>query len=786
MTTLLVPWLAFPLLLGALSLGSGLLLERAAGLRLPGTLLLPSGLAVFVVLALLATMYGATSGLATPAVIAAAVAGFVLSTKPPWRRPDWWALGSALGAFAVYAAPVVLSGRATFPGYLKLDDNSTFLANLDRVMHHGRSLAGLEPSTYLATLQPHLAKGYPLGAVMPIGVGRELVGTDSMWLYQPCVAFMAAMLALALYELTARVIGPGWLRALAAFIGAQSALLYGYALWGGLKEVAGAAVIALAAALVAPIVRAEGGVRSFLPLAVASAALLGVLSAGGSLWLAPALIAALVAVFLGRTLEATGRAVVAFAVFLVVLALPTIVASPSFLHNRIFEFDYLANLLRPLRLAQIVGIWPTGDFRVDPSRIGLTYALVAVVAGAAAVGLVWALRCGAWELPLYVVGVVVSCFAFFPFSTPWIEGKALATASAAVPVAALACCAPLFARGRRVEGAALAALVAGGVLWSNVLQYHDAWLAPRSQLHELEWIGNKFAGQGPSLMTEYQPYGVRHFLRKLDGEGAGELRIRPIPLRNGQFVQKGGYANIDDFQLDAVLVYPTLVLRRSPAESRPPSVYRLVWSGRFYEVWQRPQRGGRRIVEHLPLGNDVQPSAVPSCADVLRLGRLALPSGRLVAVERPAAIIADLSSASVPTGWGNDGAGQLVPAGAGSVQASVQVSAAGRYGLWLGGSFRDRLEVSVDGRRIGTLRNQLNNFGQYVPLGDAVLAAGTHAVTLRYSGPDLEPGSGGPQFSMGPLVLSTTTAEVPVTYLPPADARSLCGKNLDWVEALAG
>ena len=97
----------------------------------------------------------------------------------------------------------------------------------------------------------------------------------------------------------------------------------------------------------------------------------------------------------------------------------------------------------------------------------------------------------------------------------------------------------LLGSGRLVEGAALVVVVAGGVLWSNVLQYHDAWLAPRDQLAELASIGNRVAGDGPALMTEYQPYGVRHFLRKLDPEGASELRVRPVPLRNGQLLSPG-------------------------------------------------------------------------------------------------------------------------------------------------------------------------------------------------------------------------------------------------------
>ena len=367
MSTLIVPWVAFPLLLCALSLGCGLLVERGAGLRLPGTLVLPVGFAAVVVISLLVTMTDVTAELAAPAVIATAVAGLVLARRRSRPSVDWWALAAAAGVFAVYAAPVVLSGEATFPGYIKLDDDSTFLANLDRVMEHGRSLDGLEPSSYLATLQPHLAKGYPLGAVMPVGVGREVVRGDSLWLYHPCVALTAVMLALALYGLLGSLVTRPWLRALAAFVGAQSALLYGYALWGGLKEVAGAAAIALASALVWPAVRERSSPRAFLPLAVACAWLLGVLSSGAVLWLLPAVGTAIAVTLLTPPARESVRAIAAFAAFVVVLALPTLVAAPSFLGNRIFEFDYLANLVQPLKIAQLAGIWPVGDFRFVPA-----------------------------------------------------------------------------------------------------------------------------------------------------------------------------------------------------------------------------------------------------------------------------------------------------------------------------------------------------------------------------------------------------------------------------------
>ena len=121
-------------------------------------------------------------------------------------------------------------------------------------------------------------------------------------------------------------------------------------------------------------------------------------------------------------------------------------------------------------------------------------------------------QAGGWELLLYVGAVAAGCVLTFRGGTPWIVGKALATASPAFLVAAMAGIAWLFQAGRRVESAVVAALIAGGVIWSNVLIYQGVWLAPRDQLAELEQIGHDFGGVGPALVTEYQFYGVRHFL----------------------------------------------------------------------------------------------------------------------------------------------------------------------------------------------------------------------------------------------------------------------------------
>jgi hypothetical protein len=325
------------------------------------------------------------------------------------------------------------------------------------------------------------------------------------------------------------------------------------------------------------------------------------------------------------------------------------------------------------------------------------------------------------------------------------------------------------------------------VIWSNVLQIHDVSLAPRAELAELSTIGTRFAGQGPALMTEYNVYGARHFLRQLDPESAGEFRWRVIPLLSGQGLDKFASADIDEFQTDAVLVYRTLVLRRSATASRPPSAYQLVWQGHHYEVWQRPPVSPKQIIEHLPLGTATDPAAVPNCDEVRRLAKLAGPKGRLVTVARTPTQVLDLSSAELPTGWDayTEPPDSVLPNGAGTIRMIANITTPGRYHFFLGGTgFRDRLDITVDGKQIYTGRSGWTWPGLYTPVGTTPLTNGRHHVELHYHGPSLAPGSGGDQFYMGPLVLGLDTTPNRTESLTAANATTLCRRQLDWIEAI--
>src|SRR4051795_7467845 len=124
MGVFLLSWLAAPVLLAVLSLGSGLIVAALAertgtprGDAFPPVLVVPIGFALLVILASLLTNSELTAPLSGVGPLVVALAGLFVGRHrlrgrlPAWRGTSWALLAAAL-PFAALAAPVVMTGEA--------------------------------------------------------------------------------------------------------------------------------------------------------------------------------------------------------------------------------------------------------------------------------------------------------------------------------------------------------------------------------------------------------------------------------------------------------------------------------------------------------------------------------------------------------------------------------------------------------------------------------------------------------------------------------------------------
>jgi hypothetical protein len=471
---------------------------------------------------------------------------------------------------------------------------------------------------------------------------------------------------------------------------------------------------------------------------------------------------------------------------------------------------------QPLRALQIAGIWPYSDFRDWPGAppFDSTHALIWLTFASGALALAWT----AWRrrggLALFVGVALVGALAlYWGGSTPWLIGKALAIGSPAILLAGLVGGALLFGSERIVAliaGVLVLGAIAAGVLWSNWLQYRNVTLAPRDQLSELQTLGAMVAHKGPTFINEYEIYADRHFLRAGAPVEPAEYRTPLLPTVTGAVLTDGAFADIDSFPLSTLLPYRSLVIRRSPVESQPPSVYHLVWQGRFYQLWQQPAQPTERIVTHVPLGDtaldycgpaeygrpeeplcSIQPAAIPSCPQVLALARQADGvGGYLLAHEMTNPIVLRGTQTVWPAAWTDDVAQQaLTPTTPGTAVAHVEIpTGPHRYQLWLGGSFARGFNVSVNGRRVGSISNEINNNGDYNMVGSPIeLGAGVATIDITYPQPTLAPGGDEDEAdytALSEIALQQLGTPSALLRVKPSQAATLCGRSLDWIEVV--
>ena len=788
-------WLLFPIVLFLISVALGMGIRFLLRESFESALVLPVGVAGIILILEFFTTGKFSVIFAVPVLMAVTVTCAILLRSEFYKffhRNRDQSLVAFL-TYSIYLLPVSASGMPSIAGWIKLDDSATWLAYSDRLIEAGRNTTGLSPSSYEAVLQLNLNPaagadpGYPIGAFLPLGAIAKLIGVDPAWAFQPYISFLAAVLAVVLFVALKKLIPFSLLRGVVAITSTCSALLYGYAMWGGIKELALALFIALLTYFAVTHTSLKGLTYSIIPFAIVASSILAISGPSGAVWiLFPSLYLLYVSYKEQMSKITTGKSLFALLLSMLILCLP-IFLIPNILNlDSLFNYAKgspdIGNLLGPLARKEILGIWPAGDFRFAPANNNdpLNLALI-ITACLAVAGVIYSWKSGHHFVALIAVSSTLLSL-LFSFGNAWVGGKAIAISSPFLLLCSLNGIIWLIDSKRFTEASLSSIIVVGGVLLSLGLIYHEVWLAPYAQLKELQQIGQDTRLSSPALMLEYSPYGARHFLRNLAAESAGELRRHLIPMNNGQGVAKGASADVDDFPLTSLEPYNTLVLRRSPNASRPPSNYHLLYSKNFYEVWQKIPTA-KEVLLHKSFGDSANPGANVNCVDLRALAARANSTDMIVTAIRDSNITVGFSQNTLPTGWSKGSSlGAVLAPKSGQVSMKVSIKKSGDYLIWLGGSFRGRIHIRVDEKQKFEWGNQINHPNSFTEMGKVNLTPGRHIIQLKYSIPSLMPGVGGSPFEFGPLVLSTTDADVPLVKIKPNQIQTLCGQRLDWIE----
>jgi hypothetical protein len=604
------------------------------------------------------------------------------------------------------------------------------------------------------------------------------------------MSFAASLLAVLIFVALRKTISSQLIRGLAAITSSCSALFFGYAMWGGVKELVMAPLIGLTMYLATNIssLTIKRSPLSILPFSIVASSIIAIAGLVGAVWILVPTVYFIAKCFRNFTFKEVRPALFTFFASTIFLIFPSLLLSNIFNLKALLNFTTgskdIGNLIGPLDRKQILGIWPTGDFRFAPSIFTKPFNLLLLIV----LFLVFLGIYQSWKSKNSFI-FLMTCSALiysliFSFGNAWIGGKCLAMSSPFVLMSAFCGIAFLINLNHKIEATLSLVLVVGGVALSYLHIFHEVWLAPYSQLKQLQTIGEDARLASPTLMIEYSPYSVRHFLRNLTPEGAGELRRNLIPLKTGLGLDKGIYADIDDFKLSSIEAYNTLILRRSPIASRPPSNYKLMYELQNYEVWEK-DLNSPQILQHISYGNDNNPGSTPRCIDLVALSKSAPQGSRFAAVTRTPNLNLDLNQSSLPLNWSpGNSSGSVVPKGNGGIESQVTVSQPGNYSIWVGGSYRGKVNLVIDGKDAYASSAQINHSNSYIQLGTIFLTTGTHRIQFTYTTSLFSPGSGGPSFEVGPVVFSHSSANLPVKIIAPSQLKSLCGKSIDWIEEI--
>ena len=350
-------------------------------------------------------------------------------------------LPALLGAVIAASLPFIVERRFGILGTGLNPDMSQHLLAADRLAHGESSRL--------------LAQGYPLGPHALVVAASKATGASLVCAFDGLAVAIAACATLAPIALVERL--APWRRTAAALLVGFPYLVASYLIQGAFKETMEALwVLAFAIGLhelsrSTLVPGARRGALVAVPLAVLAIGSVYSYSFPGLLWLAGA--AALWAIVeLGvkvrRRSRSAARRVARKAALPAAAAVAVLIAAAAPEIGRMVNFASfetfnppgagLGNLFNPISPLEALGIWPSGDFRLDPGDGAMPAAgyYLGELLGLAALayGLVWWLRRSEWALPS-ALGVAAVLYGYAHFAgTPYQAAKATVIAA---PLAAL-------------------------------------------------------------------------------------------------------------------------------------------------------------------------------------------------------------------------------------------------------------------------------------------------------------------------------------------------------------
>jgi hypothetical protein len=777
----------------ASSLGCGLAAERLLRVRVPNALLLPLGLCVSFVVTLPVYALGAGDVPAVVLLVVIAIAGLVFAKDGLLARVNpGWPGAAGLGAYVLYMLPVILTGHWTWSGYDFVNDSSFEMLLAEHMKGYGTSVGNIPETSEREFLVSYLSNGYPLGTQGLLGTFSGLTDTPVAVLYQGFIAGLAASAAVALSVLSSRLLSARR-AALVGLVAISANLTYQYALQGGIKEIGLLATICATAALAREAIALARPYAGAALVAIGAAASLAAYNAVA----APFLGALVLLVGLALLLRGRPRPSAEWLGSLVFGAgLTALLAIPALLTLRTFfsvaqagqgasgvGATQFGQLLRPLPLSQVNGVWLSGEYRLpvipEPAAT-LTLIATVVVFLLIVPGVVWALRRRETG-PLLILGAMALVLLIvYPRVSPYAQGKLLAIAAPAAVLAALVALASVHGRFSPLA-VVLAGALALGVFASDLLAYSHDRVAPTGRIEAITRTGDRFKGEGPVLWNEFEEY-AKYFGRAAKISVPFEaLTPQQVQLRRPTYFY-GHYFDLDEELLSFVEAYPIIVTRRSPAASRPPANYRLAYENKYYLGWRRTS--GPQVLRHLPEQRLYSPSAIVSCPALKQTVAHAPAGASLTAAVPPElAEFEPLYSRDRSFAWGLDPGqpGAVVPNAPGHASGVLSVRGGARYAVWVQGDFPRPIYVRVDGRIVGSVSGS-NTPGQWLQAASMYLSPGRHQVSVLKIGGKKHLGPG--EWGIGSIGATALQREAPerLETLPVARWRTLCGARLDWVE----